>query len=577
MTFRTRVILGIAAIQVVVLSLLLAASVHSVRSSNMESLRTHTDATTDLFSLLVLDAVLTSDLARLEELTKGLVRQPSLSFIRVLSIDGQVLSAVSSESLNTSSSIMMGSSAIHVADKVFGQVELGVSTMAVDVAVQGVVETFLIIGGVGLLLTVVFSYMMGGLLGQRLTVLEDGTDRVAQGELGYQIAHTSDDELGRVARSFNRMSEQLKEIYDALDASNVRFKAISNSIPGAVYQRIVHPDGTSQLTYMSEGVEKLYGVSADSLLEDPDLMARIICEEDRDLFFNAMRRSIANKAPLHVEVRIDTPDGLHKWIRAEASLSIRADGAAVFDGMVLDVTKDRELDRIKSEFVSVVNHELRTPLTSIQGSLGLISHAPDGSIVPKYRRMVDIANRNCTRLVRLVNDILDMEKIASGNMPLNLAPVAVDHLLEDAIEATHPFAEFLGKSVVVVHSLPGVTLSVDADRIVQVLTNLISNAVKFELEGGTVHLAATTWGKAIRFSVTDHGEGIPHAFRGRVFEKFAQAETALTRSHQGTGLGLAISKTLIEAHGGQIDFTTKFGETTFWFDIPLDAGNRDRV
>ena len=235
-----------------------------------------------------------------------------------------------------------------------------------------------------------------------------------------------------------------------------------------------------------------------------------------------------------------------------------------------DISERVQLEQMKADFIATVSHELRTPLTSIKGALGLIVSGVTGDVPEKSRSMIEIANRNSDRLIRLINNILDIEKLEAGQLDLRITPTAIGPLIDEAVEANGAFAAQRDVSIVVATKLPDATLHIDHDRIDQVLTNLLSNAAKFSPSGGRVEVSVSLRDRFFRVSVTDHGPGIPENFRARVFEKFAQADVLdADETSGGTGLGLSISKALVEAHGGRIDFVTETDEgTTFFFDLP---------
>lgn len=232
--------------------------------------------------------------------------------------------------------------------------------------------------------------------------------------------------------------------------------------------------------------------------------------------------------------------------------------------------EERELmARLKNEFVSTVSHELRTPLTSIAGMLELIDAGVAGPMPEEAREMVSVAYTNSRRLIRLINDILDVEKMESGRMPFDLAPLALLPMIERAVAETRSFAEGLGAHIEVRATVGDAKALVDTDRFIQVLTNLISNAAKFSPQGETVVVTLDRMGERLRVSVADRGPGIPEAFRSRMFEKFAQADGSDNRRPGGSGLGLAIAKHIVERLDGQIGFETEVGRgTTFHVDLP---------
>jgi len=235
-----------------------------------------------------------------------------------------------------------------------------------------------------------------------------------------------------------------------------------------------------------------------------------------------------------------------------------------------DVTERREVDRMKDEFISVVSHELRTPLTAIRGSLGLLASGKAGEVPQRGQRMLEIAVQNTDRLIRLINDILDIERIESGKVAMEPRPVNAAELAQNAAEVMMPMAERAGVGVYV--WAEPVALVADPDRLLQVLTNLISNAVKFSNPGGTVELTVEPEGEDAMFRVTDHGRGIPADRLESIFERFQQVDSSDSRQKGGTGLGLAICRTIVGQHGGRIWAESVLGEgSTLAFTLPLPA------
>ncbi|MDO8386447.1 MAG: ATP-binding protein, partial [Polaromonas sp.] len=241
-----------------------------------------------------------------------------------------------------------------------------------------------------------------------------------------------------------------------------------------------------------------------------------------------------------------------------------------FYSLASAVTELKRIDRMKSEFVSTVSHELRTPLTSIRGSLGLISGGVAGVLPDAAKNLIAIASNNCERLIRLINDILDIEKIESGKMGLNVQPTDLGPLLAQVLAANSHYGA--SQAVPLKLEMPDGTLVVraDSDRLVQVITNLLSNAMKFSPPDTPVEVRLLrAAGSRVRVEVRDRGPGIPEEFRKRIFQKFSQADSSDTRAKGGTGLGLNISRAIIERLGGSIGFDTEAGVgTTFFFELP---------
>jgi len=232
-----------------------------------------------------------------------------------------------------------------------------------------------------------------------------------------------------------------------------------------------------------------------------------------------------------------------------------------------DITERRAMERMKDEFVSVVSHELRTPLTSIRGSLGLLAGGVLGPLPEQGRRMLDIAVSSSDRLVRLVNDILDMQRISAGRIAMEHENVHAAELLETAAGAMEGMAAQAG--VELCTEPVDAWARADPDRITQTLTNLLSNAIKFSLPGGRVTLACEPAGRELVFSVADLGRGIPADQLEAVFEPFHQVDSSDAREKDGTGLGLAICRSIVEQHGGRLWVESAVGRgTIFRFTVP---------
>lgn len=245
-------------------------------------------------------------------------------------------------------------------------------------------------------------------------------------------------------------------------------------------------------------------------------------------------------------------------------------GQKQYVGMVRDISERKRIDKMKGEFISTVSHELRTPLTAIAGSLGLITGGALGQLPERVADLLRIAQKNCQRLQLLINDLLDMEKLAAGKIHFELQVQALQPLLEHAVSDNQSFADQFQVRLVLHNSHPELRVLVDAHRLQQVLANLLSNAAKYSPILGQVSVTVTKQMDMVRVAVSDQGPGIPEAFKARIFEKFAQADSSDSREKGGTGLGLAISRELVEHMHGRIGFESEPGQgTTFWFELPV--------
>ncbi|HBB77766.1 MAG TPA: hybrid sensor histidine kinase/response regulator [Pseudomonas sp.] len=271
------------------------------------------------------------------------------------------------------------------------------------------------------------------------------------------------------------------------------------------------------------------------------------------------------------ELRFRHKDGRTVPVLVRGYIQRDAQGQPLrISGTSMDLTEHKRIEQMKNDFVSTVSHELRTPLTSISGALGLINGGALGEVPPAMQQMLDIAHRNSQRLGHLINDLLDMEKIAAGKMSFDMHEHSLYQLLEEALASNQAFAAQLGVNCVL-REAADVQVWVDASRLQQVLGNFLSNAIKYTPEGGEVSLHCSVPDAThVRISVTDQGPGIAAEFRARVFEKFAQADASDSRQKGGTGLGLAITKEFIERMGGTVGFDTAEGQgTTFWCELPI--------
>ncbi len=253
-----------------------------------------------------------------------------------------------------------------------------------------------------------------------------------------------------------------------------------------------------------------------------------------------------------------------------AGVSISWEGSKSGLIIIRDITERKEVDRLKSEFVSIVSHELRTPLTAIVGALGLISGGTQGEISPAISKLLNIAETNSERLVALVNDILDIEKLQTEGIEFNFTHIDLNDLVGEAVAQIKIYGDECGVEFIINNRENNAFVMADRDRLSQVMSNLLSNAAKFSSEGDQVGVSILKNSENVRVEVSDSGPGIEEEYREKIFDRFSQIDSTDKRAVQGTGLGLSISKAIIDRHGGHIDFDSHLGEgTTFFFDLPL--------
>ncbi len=256
----------------------------------------------------------------------------------------------------------------------------------------------------------------------------------------------------------------------------------------------------------------------------------------------------------------------------QINLSLVRDAAGephYYVAQILDISERKQLDRMKNEFVSVFSHELRTPLTSIRGSLNLLSTESLKHSSGTADNLLCIARRNCERLILLVNDIFDVELLEARHVRIEMQPAVLAGLVHKAIEASRDYARSFGIELTMERVPDDIVVDVDAVRFVQILSNLLSNGVKFSPRGAEVRIAVERFGGCVRVKVSDRGPGIPRSFLPRLFQKFTQLDAGTNRRAGGAGLGLYISQTLAEHMRGCIGVETAEGNgSTFWIELP---------
>lgn len=351
----------------------------------------------------------------------------------------------------------------------------------------------------------------------------------------------------------------------ALLESEARFKDYADTAADWFWE--MGPD--LRFTYMSERVEAVTGMPPGSFIgKTRQEIAETSATGDK---WQRHLRDLRERKPFReFTYSRTTANGHPQYFSVSGKPLFDDNGVFVgYRGSARHVTAQVEAESQRSEFVSTVSHELRTPLTSIHGSLGLIKGGAAGKLPGKLKPMLDMAYNNSDRLVRLINDILDIEKFEAGEMKFRLRPTEVMPLVEQAVEASKGFADEREVKIIVGSALPGVKIQGDEDRLMQVLANLLSNAVKFSQRGDDVEIWVTRQEGSLRVGVSDNGPGIPQQFRDRIFEKYSQADGSISRQAGGTGLGLSISKAIVEKHGGDIGIDTETAKgTTFFFTLP---------
>lgn len=339
-------------------------------------------------------------------------------------------------------------------------------------------------------------------------------------------------------------------------------RAMLETLRDAVY---VFTTDTLELTYVNQAALDMHGwqerdVAGKRFTEIPK-------EFDAALFESKSAMLISGSAD------VATCEVTVCGCPVEINLQLQDHGSRpCFVAVARDISERKRADAEKSAFVASVSHELRSPLTSIKGALGLIRAGAAGQVSEKSQGMLDIASRNIDRLIALINDLLDLEKLNADMVDFHMEEVDLGGLIGEAVECNRMFADGLG--VTLQASAPAAPVSVtgDRDRLMQVLTNLLSNSAKFSPEGSAVDIRLESKPGAALISVVDRGIGIPQQMQSRIFDRFAQADTEAHRKRPGTGLGLSIVKSIVTRHEGRVwvESTENVG-TTFFVEFPAST------
>ena len=444
---------------------------------------------------------------------------------------------------------------------------------------------------VGLITLVIVTISTKRVILDPLTELADSAHRIETGDFSAAHQTLRSDEIGVLFNSFAKMVQGIRlrerELATALsesrelasvtaesrrrvEAAHADLLATLETVPAALM--IFNTDGSVRLRNRAAtevmGIEpqnpelrRNYWDRFKRIAKDGSLIPRHEWVSSKALKGQIIRNE---------ELEIHHPDGRVFPILASGA-PLRNELGHIAGAIVAfqDIAKMREVDRLKDEFVSLVSHELRTPLTSIRGSVQLVLDDPQAAPDAEHRQLLQIALNNCERLVRIINDILDVSKIESGNLALRRKPAHVAELVRQSMDVVATPAR--NARVAVAANVPAnlKAVMVDPDRIVQALVNLLSNAVKFAPTDSTVTVNVTGTDHTVTIAVADQDEGIAPENLNRLFQKFHQVDSSSSRKKGGTGLGLAITKALVEQHGGRIFVDSELGKgTRFSFTLP---------
>jgi len=440
---------------------------------------------------------------------------------------------------------------------------------------------------VGVFLSLGLAFVVTRRITGPLRDLTAGVKTIAAGDLTHHVTIEQKDEIGMLAGSFNSMADTLLERDRVIRENTRELQRLNEQLERKVDER------TTELRIGMGRLEAILTSMAEGLVVTDHENRVILCNPAAQRIFDLVPHRIMNQ---QIEDLCDKGeycvlvDYIRQMREADGQTYIREgefhtkgkklkinvspllDDAGVFEGVVMsfrDATMEEEVDRMKTEFISTVSHELKTPLTSMKGSLQYIMNKGN-SLTEMEKELLLVCMRNTDRLIRLINDILDISKIEAGRIDFSLKPQRIDELTAYSVEEISGFA--MSRNVFIENSVRiGLPLVYgDHDRLIQVITNLLSNAVKFSPEGKKVQVSAQRDGNYVAVSVTDQGKAILWSDRDKLFRKFQQLHAVGAAAGGGTGLGLAICKEIIERHHGRIYYhESEEGGNIFTFTVPV--------
>ena len=425
-----------------------------------------------------------------------------------------------------------------------------------------------VIGSLSVIIGVIFSLFLSRLISRPVTELKKAALQIAEGNYDVQVPAAGSAELALLAEQFNQMAEKLRKYHEMNIGQIIAEKLKSEAVIQSVDDGIVVVDDQLIINNINPKAALIFGVHKDSLL------GKHFFEAVRDeRLFHLLKQAVESGEAPHLKegeeiFTIPSEGGSRHF---QFSIMPMRSPAQAIQGVVLllrDITRLRELDRLKSEFVLTASHELRTPLTSVSMAVDLLMESAATKLTGKERELLAACHEDVQRLRALVNDLLDLSRIEAGKLELALERVRPAFLFDQALAVVKPQAEAknLELKLEAPPDLPDV--KVDPNKIVWVIVNLLANAVRHTPEGGHIRVKGERVGGQVHISVADDGEGVPYDIQSRIFDKFVQVKR--DGAAGGSGLGLAICKEVIRAHRGTIWLESVPGQgSDFTFTIPV--------
>lgn len=442
------------------------------------------------------------------------------------------------------------------------------STKASEVSDRAFWSVFTI-GFISVIIGLGFSLLLANLIVKPVHQITEAAQKISDGDYDVEVKASSRDELGAMAKDFNVMVKKLKAYRNLNLKQILTEKHKSEAIIRSIDDGLIVLNSELKIEDINPTASKIFDKNPD------EIKGRHLLEITKDEnLFNYIKHSFESEsASIHEEqeTNILTINKGHSQQHFLFSATPVSSGEESVISMVLllrNITRLRELDRLKSEFIMAASHELKTPLTSIGMSISLLKEKSLEKLDSKESELLNAADEEVLRLKALVNDLLDISRIEAGKMPIDLDSVSVEQIFQKAVGVLKNQAD--EKNVELSFNLHGdlPVIKADVNKITWVLTNLISNSLRYTEEKGYIRLYAEQAGSQIFISVADNGAGIPYEYQSRIFDKFVQVKTE--KALGGSGLGLSICKEIVRAHGGTIWVDSQPGKgSTFTFTVPI--------
>ncbi len=396
--------------------------------------------------------------------------------------------------------------------------------------------------------------------------LKDITSQFSQGEYQTKLPKITSDEIGLLTSSIDQMRVKIQSTLNEITNKEKMTRAILETAPDA----IITMNTKGIINSFNPGAENIFQYQAKDIIgENINKLMPQDMSAHHDKYISKFKLGNSKTVGKNRELNGLKKDGSRFPIEITINAN-KIDGELLFTGVLRDITERRRVDKLKSEFIATVSHELRTPLTAIKGSLDIVTKGLELDLPEQANTMLDVANRNVERLLTLINDILDVSKLESGEINFNYENLNIKEFIKNTIEINQQYAEKYNTTFKCTECHNEIIVYADKDRLTQVMSNLLSNAAKYSPMNIPVEIFTTVNDHMLRVNIKDYGHGIPKEFQEKLFDKFTQSDSGDTRQVGGTGLGLSISKMIMERLGGKIGFESVEGEeTTFYFELPI--------